>query len=106
MSPLSHSIFFDNKMIAGSQFGVRCGSLAGSVIGCVDMNASGIRPDPAFLPGAGSAGYRIDAGQVTNQNFIINQVAGDDGPSFDYFGAPRPQGMGRDIGFHEVQPPF
>jgi hypothetical protein len=101
---VKNSIFVQNG--ASQQVASTCRSLANSlVVGSADAMSDQIKQDPVFQDPQ-QLDLRPKARDAVNAQYLIDKAlevnAGDKNVDHDYFGTPRPQGAGYDIGACEL----
>ncbi len=105
---VKNSIFVQNG--STQQLAQGCATVASSLIlGSLDLTAGQIKQDPVF-ENAGQLDLRLRPGEATNTQFLFDKAvqvspAVEKNTDHDYYGNPRPQGGGYDIGAFELAGP-
>lgn len=103
---VKNSIFVQNGV--SQQVASTCRTVANSlVVGSADAMSDQIKQDPVFVDPQ-LTDLRPKPHEAVNSQYVIDKAlevnAGDKNIDHDYFGTPRPQGGGYDIGACELAP--
>jgi hypothetical protein len=108
----SSTVSIKNSIVASNgvtgQIAAACSVVSGSlVVGTSDNTSGQIKQDPVFVDPSG-LDLRLKPFDPINTQYVIDKAVGvspgDKNTDHDYYGTPRPQGAGHDIGAVEFLP--